>query len=109
MGKNVLRELFCNSFSYIHGNEVGGTNPALLQAMASGCFVVCRDVSFNREVLQDGGIYFKKNVKDLRNQMEWALKYPENTHTKRQKARQIIQNRYQWDSVVNKYEKVLIL
>ncbi len=63
--KDILRELYCNCFAYIHGNEVGGTNPTLLEAMASGCFVISRDVAFNREVLQDAGIYFNKTKRAL--------------------------------------------
>jgi len=37
---------------YFHGHTVGGTNPALLQALALGAPVVARDTPFNREVAQ---------------------------------------------------------
>jgi len=76
--RELLRELLCNCAFYVHGNEVGGTNPSLLEAMGAGCFVVARDVPFNREVLREAGIYYQKDEEDLRQKMEWALR-PENS------------------------------
>ena len=104
--KDLLRELFCNSYAYIHGNEVGGTNPALLEAMACGNYVVSRDVPFNREVLQDAGIYFKKSTRDLREKLVWTLQNEELLIKNKQKAKKIIQQNYNWDSVVDKYERL---
>jgi glycosyltransferase involved in cell wall biosynthesis len=45
---------------YYHGHSVGGTNPSLLDAMASGCCICAHDNKFNREVLSNGHIYFRK-------------------------------------------------
>jgi len=104
--KRILRELLCNCYAYIHGNEAGGTNPALLQAMASGCFVISRDVPFNREVLRDAGIYFQKNVDDLCEKISWALQRPDETRIKGEKGRDIIRESYSWESVVDEYEKL---
>ena len=104
--ESILQELRCNCYAYIHGNEVGGTNPALLQAMAAGCFVISRDVPFNREVLQNAGIYFKKNVADLYDKMSWALHRPNETKSKGEKGKDIIRSSYSWESVVNEYEKL---
>jgi len=104
--KRILRELLCNCYAYIHGNEVGGTNPALLQAMASGCFVISRDVPFNREVLQNAGIYFQKNVDDILEKMCWALHRPDETKRKGEEGRSIIRNIYSWETVVDEYEKL---
>jgi glycosyltransferase involved in cell wall biosynthesis len=102
--KRILRELLTNCYSYIHGNEVGGTNPALLEAMAAGCFIIARDVPFNREVLQDAGIYFQKNVQDLREKMVWALDNPDEIRRRGQRAQDIIREKYTWDQIINKYE-----
>ena len=104
--KDILRELFCNCFTYIHGNEVGGTNPALLEAMASGCFVICRDVPFNREVLQDAGIYFEKDVNDLKAKLSWSLQNHRQIGIMKKKAGDIIKKNYNWDSVVSDYEEL---
>jgi glycosyltransferase involved in cell wall biosynthesis len=101
-----LRELRANCFAYIHGNEVGGTNPALLQAMASGCFVIARDVAFNREVLQDAGIYFGKDVPDLAARMQWALNNADNLSAFQREARLIIASQYNWDDSARSYERI---
>lgn len=104
--KSVLSELLCSCSAYIHGNEVGGTNPALLEAMASGSFVICRDVPYNREVLQDAGIYFKKNERDLSTKLVWTLQNEKLLTENKEKAKKIIQKNYNWDSVVDKYERL---
>jgi glycosyltransferase involved in cell wall biosynthesis len=102
--KDVLRELLCNAAVYVHGNEVGGTNPALLEAMAAGCFVIARDVPFNREVLGGAGIYFRKDASDLREKLDWALGHPAERAAGKAAAVGIIRARYDWDRVVDGYE-----
>ena len=47
------------SRAYFHGHSVGGTNPSLLEAMASGCFILAHDNVFNRAVLKENAIYYK--------------------------------------------------
>ncbi len=71
--QELLRELWYHSYAYIHGNSVGGTNPALLQAMASACFTVAIDVPFNQDVLSDCGVYYKETEESLVEKMKWAL------------------------------------
>jgi glycosyltransferase involved in cell wall biosynthesis len=102
--KDVLGELLCNAAVYIHGNEAGGTNPSLLEAMAAGCFVIARDVPFNREALGEAGIYFRKNAADLREKLAWALGHPEELAAGKAKAVGIIRARYDWERVVDAYE-----
>ncbi|MGD2246621.1 MAG: DUF1972 domain-containing protein [Candidatus Aminicenantes bacterium] len=102
--KNILRELRCNAFAYFHGNEVGGTNPALLEAMAAGRFVLARDVPFNREVLRDAGVYFQKDLEDVKAKMSWTLDNADKLKRLGEKARAIIRENYNWDAVVDAYE-----
>jgi glycosyltransferase involved in cell wall biosynthesis len=52
-----LFALWHNAGAYFHGHSVGGTNPALVQAMACGAPTVARDTPYNREVLEDAAIY----------------------------------------------------
>ncbi|MDW7760070.1 MAG: DUF1972 domain-containing protein [Acidobacteriota bacterium] len=104
--RNILRELLCNCHAYIHGNEVGGTNPALLQAMGAGAFVVARDVPFNREVLRDEGLYFRKNAADLFRKMAWTLENPDKMAGMKDRTRAIIRERYDWDKVTLTYENL---
>jgi len=106
--QDLRRELLTNAFAYIHGNEVGGTNPALLEAMAAGGFVISRDVPYNREVLADAGIYFKKDEEDLRRKMDWALAREGELTPFREKARMIIREKYNWESVTDAYESLFL-
>lgn len=52
------RELLTHAMAYIHATEVGGTHPALVEAMGYGNCVVVNDTPENREVAGDAGIYF---------------------------------------------------
>lgn len=101
---DVLRELLCHSYAYIHGNEAGGTNPGLLQAMAAGSFILARDVVYNREVAGDKARYFGKTREALRAEMRWAMENPGRLDAGREASRRIISERYDWDRVADGYE-----
>jgi glycosyltransferase involved in cell wall biosynthesis len=103
-GRDLLNELWCNCFAYVHGNEVGGTNPALLQTMASGCFTIAIDVPFSHDVLLDAGIYFEKSQEDLAARMQWALDHAEELIYFKVKAVERIMAQYSWDLVTDEYE-----
>lgn len=44
---------------YVHGHQVGGTNPSLVEGLAAGCAVIAHDNHFNRWVAGEGAFYFK--------------------------------------------------
>jgi len=106
--KDLLRELWTNSYAYIHGNEVGGTNPALLQSMAAGCFVIARGCMFNREVLSVlCGIFYYKNIESLVKSIEWTLKQETKLlDSFKISAKNRIKQFYQWDDIAEGYEKL---
>jgi glycosyltransferase involved in cell wall biosynthesis len=102
----LLRELWCNCFAYIHGNSVGGTNPALLQTMASGRFTISINIQFNRDVLADCGIYYDNNENSLVEKMNWALENENKLDSYGKKAQQRILENYNWDKVADQYEEL---
>ena len=104
--REILRDIWCNCYAYIHGNEVGGTNPALLQAMANRNYILARDVTFNRDVLSNCGQYYDKDVDALVSKMQWTLDHPEQMERGRNKAVQRIREKYNWDDVAVAYEKL---
>jgi glycosyltransferase involved in cell wall biosynthesis len=53
------RELLAHAWVYVHGTEVGGTHPALVEAMGYGNCVVVNDTPENREVAGEAGVYFR--------------------------------------------------
>jgi len=103
----VYRELQANAALYIHGNEVGGTNPALLSAMGAGACVLALDVPPNREVLGGAGFYFTKESGDLAKKIRYLLSDSE-AHAKRAQARARAIEKYSWQEVVDAYEKLFI-
>ncbi len=55
---DVLSALRRHAAFYFHGHSVGGTNPSLVEAMATGAFVAAHDNAFNRTVLEENALYF---------------------------------------------------
>lgn len=104
--KEFIEELWCLCFAYVHGNEVGGTNPALLQSMAAGCFTMALDVHFNREVLADGGIFYKKNMESLAEAMGWTLDNEASLGEFKERARNRIVEHYSWEKIADQYEEL---
>ena len=101
-----LKELYCNCFAYIHGNEVGGTNPGLLKAMGFGNTVLALDTKFNSEVLQDTGILFAASVDDLVEKMQYLIDNPTYCRSFKEKAQNRIRENYTWKKITDQYEKL---
>lgn len=96
-----------HAYVYIHGNEVGGTNPALLEAMTYGNCAVVNGVRFNKEVIGDVGVWFEpNNIDDLKEKFEFLLHNPDKVEQYRKLAPKRIEEFYNWDDVVFKYEKL---
>lgn len=94
------------SMVYYHGHSVGGTNPSLLEAMASECFIVAYDVSFNRYVLENAAYYFSTS-NEIVGYMNLLHPYEETTG-KRALVLEKIQQAYHWDKIISEYENVLL-
>ncbi|MCM8803976.1 MAG: DUF1972 domain-containing protein [Candidatus Omnitrophica bacterium] len=100
-------EIMATCYAYIHGNEVGGTNPALLKAMGSRRCILAIDVPFNREVLDDCGIYFK-DVNDLKEKIEFLIKNQEIVKELEEKVKKRAEKLYRWENVIDDYERILL-
>jgi glycosyltransferase involved in cell wall biosynthesis len=93
----VLRE---NCFCYLHGNSVGGTNPALLEAMFFCPRVLAIDNIFSREVLDDTGLFFEPT-----NIIEGFLRAIK-LSDKQESMHDRIRNNYQWRAVAESYMRL---
>lgn len=103
---DVLNSLRYYSNLYFHGHTVGGTNPSLLEAMASNSLICANDNPFNRYILGDDAIYFKDNneVAEQLNQVKYdAERYQAMLQANSGK----ITNIYDWELIVDQYEKHL--
>ena len=70
--QELLMKIRENAYGYFHGHEVGGTNPSLLEALGSTDLNLLLNVGFNREVAQDGALYWDKKTGDLSKLIEKA-------------------------------------
>ncbi len=68
--RDHIEALYLGARAYIHGHEVGGTNPSLVTAMGCGRLVLAHDVRFNREVLAGTGLLWSKEPGSLRARIE---------------------------------------
>lgn len=100
-----LAALYQNCHVYCHGHEFGGTNPALLQALANGCAVCALDTVFNREMLAGGayGLFFSKEAGNLKKNIEAMENREELLCALREKVQQRIRENYSWEKIVAQY------
>jgi glycosyltransferase involved in cell wall biosynthesis len=101
-----MKELHCGAYAYVHGNEVGGTNPALLKAMGYGNCVLAYNVPFNAEVVSSSAVLYEKSVEDLRQKMQFIVDHPEEAEQYRRKAVARIKEAYTWDKISEGYERM---
>lgn len=85
---------------YFHGHTVGGTNPSLLEAMASGALVAAHKNDFNKGVLGDNAYYFK-NAADVAGILA-GTKKSDNLHLL-QKNYEAIENDFNWNKINGQY------
>lgn len=97
------------AFAYLHGHEVGGTNPSLLEALGATKLNLLYEVSFNQEVGKEGAFYWTKEKGDLSGLIAGVEKLtPEEIEEKGKRAKKRITEDYQWDDIVEKYEKIFL-
>ena len=70
--RELLKRIRENAYGYIHGHEVGGTNPSLLEALGLTKLNLLLDVGFNREVAEDAAIYWTKEEGNLAKTLNMA-------------------------------------
>jgi len=101
-------QLRAHARCYIQATEVGGTHPALLEAMAASLPVIANDIPEHREVLADAGWYYRKNsVTDLAERLrEVLLGDAEETTRRATAALQRVRAEYDWERVARAYESL---
>ena len=103
------QELQSHCFAYIHATEVGGTHPALIEAMGRGALTLYLNTVENTEVAGGAGIPFENSVESLANALESAIAMSD---AEREEwgalARARVEERYGWDAVTDAYERLLM-
>lgn len=103
-----LHSLWQNCGAYFHGHSVGGTNPALVQAMACGAPTVARDTAYNREVLHDTGVFVEPTSLAIAERVSSLMDNPNLQDELALKATSRARAAYSWDEVCRKYADTLV-
>jgi glycosyltransferase involved in cell wall biosynthesis len=100
------RALQQNAYCYVHATEVGGTHPALIEAMGAGNCALTLDTPENREVMGDAGILYH-SVDDLAAQLERVLADASIITEYRSRAMARVTKLYNWEQITDHYESLL--
>ena len=103
-----LLSLWQHSGVYFHGHSVGGTNPALVQAMACGAPILARDTVYNREVLGSRGRFTAPDAASIVDAVKAVLADSALQEQLSKEAMARVAERYTWDSVCSAYETSLL-
>lgn len=117
-GKNVIftgylygdgyRELSSHPYAFVETSEVGGTHPALLEAMAFGNVVVTNDTRENLETVADAGIPYhgKHGAGHLTTVLQELINNPQRAEEYRCRAQERVRKHFTWDAITTEYENL---
>jgi glycosyltransferase involved in cell wall biosynthesis len=103
--RDHVKELYCNSYAYIHGHTVGGTNPSLLHGLGYGCCILARANEFNEEVLGDRGLLFS-DATELAQKIALIETDASLAEEYRRRAPERIHAVYNWERITDQYEEL---
>lgn len=107
--QELLKKIRENAYGYLHGHEVGGTNPSLLEALGHTELNLLLDVSFNSEVGEDSALYWTKESGSLAGLIQKAdTMSVEESNSMGIKAKKRIEDHYRWEQIAKKYEQILL-
>jgi glycosyltransferase involved in cell wall biosynthesis len=102
------RELLSHALAYVHATEVGGTHPALVEAMGYGNCILVNDTPENREVAGDVGIWFRaEEPGTLAERMDWVRGHPEEARALGKTAGERAARLFSWERVADQYAGLL--
>ncbi len=103
----LLMKIRENAYAYLHGHEVGGTNPSLLEALSSTDLNLLLDVKFNREVAENGALYWTKECGHLAGLINSVDRmYDKDRELYGVAAQERIRSAYSWKFIGDKYKQL---
>lgn len=101
-------ELGSNAYLFVETSGVGGTHPAIVEAMAFGNCVVVHNTPENLETIGEAGLSYDGEIgaDDLRRLLEWLIHRPDIVSQYRQRARGRAKRNYSWEAVTDEYERL---
>lgn len=105
--KEIVQALRFFSILYVHGHQVGGTNPSLVEALGAGNPIIAHDNHFNRWVAGDGAIYFN-DAESFSCCLENLLTDPKKLEDLSALSLMRFRNGFVWSDVLQQYEELLL-
>ena len=105
--QDLLKYIRKEAFAYIHGHEVGGTNPGLLEALAQTDLNLVLGVSFNQTVAKDSAQYWTKETGDLAHLID-QVDSLEDASEWGQRAKANMKQNFTWEKIVGEYEELFL-
>ena len=104
--KAILHSLKSYSALYFHGHSAGGTNPSLLEAMASGALIAANNNEFNASLLQKDAYYFldAEEVRKLVEEVSHGQKEQSMIANNLRKIRE----EYTWPKIIDQYADFIV-
>ena len=100
-------ELQSNALAYVQATEVGGTHPALVEAMGRGACIIANDVPEHREVLGDTGLYYARNDPGDLARLMVRLVHDDDERERLGRAAALrAEQSFSWDHVTDEYERL---
>jgi glycosyltransferase involved in cell wall biosynthesis len=105
---DAYRELSSHAYAFVETSSVGGTHPALIEAMAFGNCVLVYNTPENLETIRDAGFSYdgKRGADDLRRVLTTLLNNPELVEAYRHRAKQRALTAFSWEHVTDEYERL---
>jgi glycosyltransferase involved in cell wall biosynthesis len=102
------RELLSTALAYVHATEVGGTHPALVEAMGYGNCLLVNEAPENREVAGEDALWFRTAAPaGLAALFDRVRADPAAAAELGRRAAARAAERYSWPAVVDRYERLL--
>lgn len=105
--QELLGALWSRAGVYVHGHSVGGTNPALVQALGFGAPTLAFGTAYNREVLGDDGSVYPHDAHALADKIDTLMQDQARRSELRRAGQQTVKTRYSWEMVLDGYAQVL--
>ncbi|MDQ0222175.1 beta 1-4 rhamnosyltransferase Cps2T [Streptococcus moroccensis] len=105
--QDLLKYIREQAFAYIHGHEVGGTNPGLLEALAHTDLNLVLGVSFNQQVALDTALYWSKDDDSLASLIDQVDQGESRSDLGRKAKAHMLEN-YTWEKIVSTYEELFL-
>ena len=105
--QDLLKYIRNQAFAYIHGHEVGGTNPGLLEALAQTNLNLIFNVDFNHQVAQETALYWNKddgNLSGLIDSVDGQVSFEDLVNA----AKANMKENYTWEKIVGEYEELFL-